>query len=205
MNPAIHIQLSTLNDVLDANKVNVDPLDFAYFTTLTADQWGRAKSLAKRTTGKLIDSPYYDYMRSHGPVEKAGEFVFKSFLDYYCRQPYDVFFTDGNIYDPGFAVGNVTIDVHTRMLKRSTQNQNTTLNVNKFLLMVPEMGLARRADIYLFCGYSTETQDGYGFGWVTAEELATVELNTNIRHKAKCVSLHEVHPLNTLLNYISTR
>lgn len=195
----------SIGDVLDSTKTNVDPLDFAYFTRLSQDQWKRAKSLDKSVNNSLIGSPYADYMKSHSPVEKAGEIVFKSFLDYYCRMPYDCSIVHGSNFEPAFNVSGTTIDVHTRMLKNNGAGPGyVTLNAGKFLLMVPEIGLARRADIYVFCGFSADSRDGYAFGWSTAEEIAGVSISEELKHKAKCVSMYDIHPLNTLLGYIES-
>jgi len=195
----------TVGDYLGPTAITANPLEFCYFTTLTDDVWRRAKALAKRATDTLVGGMHHDYMRSHGPVEKAGEFVFKGFLDYYCRAPYDVNFTDGDQFVPGFSIAGTTVDVHTRMFKRSTGGTENypLINTRKFLLMVPELGLARRPDIYMFCGYNVENRYGYAFGWATAEEIAELPLANDLRHKAKCLSLYKIHPMHTLLGYIA--
>jgi hypothetical protein len=195
----------TVGDYLESSRIVVDPLDFAYFTALPNDQWRYAKSLAERATRALSGSQYEDYMKSHGPVEKAGELVVKSFFDYYLPKRCCDDFLHANPYVPSFAVDGVTIDVHTRMLKPPAEHPGyyPMLHTRKFLLMVPEIGLSRRADIYVFCGYDIRAHDGYAYGWLSSEELGEVPITTQLKHKAKCVSVYRSHPMHTLIDYIT--
>jgi len=198
--------------IKDAFKVGAwtDPMEWAYFCSLPGREWRRARALAKRSTELLCNTQYADFIRSCGPVEKAGEFIFKNFLDYYCDAPYDIEFTSGNPYSPGFKVLETKIDVHTRMLKFAKQAKEfgamgTCLNIEKFSVMVPELGLVRSADIYVFCGFDVDTKNGFIFGWTTAEKLAGIELSTDSKHLAKCIKLTDLYPIGDLLPYIKSR
>lgn len=197
MNPSAYIPstTSTLDDYIDATTSCVDPTEFAYFIRLSEDQWKRAKSLAKQAISYLSDTPYFDYIASYAPVEKAGECIMKSFLDYHCTTSYDCAFSDGDQFIASFNIAGIAVDVHTRMLRTT----GSRINTNRFLLMVPELGLARRADVYVFCGYNVISRDGFAFGWATAPEIGSRPISTELRYQAKCIPLNSAHPMTTLL------
>jgi hypothetical protein len=209
MNSEIPTQV-TIGEMLGHGAAVVDPLDFSYFATLEEDEWGRSKSLARRATAALAGGPYSEYIKSHGPVEKAGEFLFKGFLEYYCWASYDVnsaFGTRMNQVDmfvPGFGVSGRSIDVHTRMLRRGQDPPSCypLVNTRRFQLMVPEIGLSRRADVYVFCGFDVDSRFGCAFGWISADELADVPVSDSLRYRAKCINVYDAHPISTLLEYL---
>lgn len=185
----------------------IDPLDWCYYSNITRKEWRKSKLLAKRLTETLATSSYLDFVRSYGPVEKAGEYVFKNYLDYYCGLSYDVNFAEQDPYVPGFGIGSKTINVHTRMLKLGEQACQygpfgRLINTTNFLLMVPEFGLMRKADIYVFCGFDVYGLEGYTFGWLSAQELGNIEMRQDVKFPAKCVLIPEVHPMKTLFENI---
>lgn len=179
------------------NSQKLDPLEFAYFTDLSRETWFRAKFLSKRSIEALQGTPYLSYMQSHGPVEKAGEFILKAFLDENCSLAYDVNFTQGDQFLPSFSIGGITVDCHTRMIKEGL------LDTTKLLPMVPELGLLRRAAIYAFCGFNVTNSTGYALGWLTSDEVARIPVSSNLSHKAKCSNLYALHPMHTLLEFLT--
>lgn len=185
----------------------VDPLDFGYMAKLTKREWRHAKLLAKQSMDSVAGTGVSDYMRSYGPVEKAGEYIVNRFLNYYCTVPYDTDFFSCDPQIPSFSVAGLTIDVHTRMLKLDAQarkfgKDGRLINLSNFLLMVPEVMLTRRADIYIFCGFDVESLEGYAFGWVTSERLAAVDVTTDVKHPAKCFLIPQIYPMQHLLDII---
>lgn len=183
-----------------------DPYEWSYFSTIAASEWRLAKTLAKRVTDYLSGTKYAEFIRSCGPVEKAGEFLVKGYLDYYCDQPYDVDFTETDPYRPGFSIAGIKVDVHTRMLKFAKQAHDcgamgASLNVDRFLVMVPELGLTRGAEVYVFCGFDVDTRAGLVFGWTPASVIAQIPLSSDSKHSAKCLKVTDLYTISSLLPY----
>lgn len=202
------INLPTISEAFQVGPWT-DPVDWAYFCTVSGSDWKRAKLLAKKYTELLADTKYSEFIRSCGPVERAGESILQKFFDYYCELKNSAELNLSDPYRPAFTVCGKTIDVHTRMLKFRRQANafgpmGTCLNVDKFLVMVPELGLIRSADIYAFCGFDIDSKDGFFFGWTTAERLAAVPLSVKSKHKSKCLMLTDLYPAGELITYITS-
>lgn len=182
----------------------VNPLDFAYYEQLPLSTWKQAKSLAKKCASSLIGTPYAEYMQSFGPVEKIGELFFRSYVTSSLGCPYTTSVESGEVMNPGFCINDVTIDVHTRMLvtDRCDVTYTFMLSTHRFQPMVPQIGLARSADVYVFGGYNVANRDAYLFGWSTAEEVNDVQMNYNLKYPAKAMSINLLHPMHTLKAHI---
>ena len=64
--------------------------------------------------------------------------------------------------------------------------------------MVPELGLVRDADIYMFCGFDVTNRDGFIFGWSTKEDVEQAHLDMELQVPAKCMPIPNLRPLTDL-------
>lgn len=203
-------KIATLNEYMEESNM-VDPMEWSYYTKLTSTQWAKAKAMARRLTQGLVGTPHLEYIKNCGPVEKAGEIVIGQFLDYYLDARFSDDFVHLDPFSCSFAVNGKRLDVHTRMLKFShpvlppapiPPPPPSKVHKKKFLVMVPELGLERKADVYVYCGFDVFSRDGYGFGWLPASELNDVAISADYKHPAKCLPISQIYPMWELVNYL---
>lgn len=182
----------------------LDPLDFAYYEQLPLSMWKQAKTLVKKCSASLAGTHYHSFMQSFGPVEKVGELFFRSYVENNMCCPYTTSIETDAPMNPGFVINDVTVDVHTRMLitDKCSVTYTFMLSSHRFQPMVPQLGIARNADLYVFGGYNVANRDAYLFGWATADEVDDIPMNINLKHPAKQMNMNKLHPMHTLKAYI---
>lgn len=162
---------------------------------------GEAARVARKDAEFFRGTGYASYAYNCGPVEKAGEQVVRRFFDYFSIR----YTKNGDPYLPPFIVSGLNIDVHTRALKFKEQYDHYgltggNLNIERFPGIVPELGLLRSADIYVFCGFDVCSYEGFLFGWTDSGTLAEVELSTGCKYPAKFVKLSKLYSPHSLLD-----
>jgi hypothetical protein len=105
----------------------------------------------------------------------------------------------GDVTD--FRLHGMSVDVKTRGIR------NDRTFPRGFELMVPKHELRKYQDAYLLAAYCDASAYAYILGWCSWEELQAKEITEapKIPFSAKCVPLFELHPPDTLSDYLATR
>ena len=207
------MEYQTIAERLNTRSWTIDLLDFSYFTKLTTEQWRYSKAAIPRYLKTLGDTNYAGYMKTHGPVEKAGEHVAKSFLDYHCGDTADIctrlypYSNDcDSPYEPSFRANGQGIGISTRMVRPISPHQPTAINVVKFRLMIPDIQEKILPKAYIFCGFNVKTLEGYCLGWLTSDEVMSVTPveRPNSTYKLRSFVLQTLHTMHTFRKYITS-
>lgn len=186
-------------DVAATPSVLINPMEFSYFTQLSPDDWKKAKHHASKLIQKNQESIYSAWLNNYATIEKAGEMLVNKYFAYYHRPDY----ARNRHYDPlkcAFVFNGKQVSVHTRMLRTldNVTADGLRINTRKFFPMVPEVGLLRNADIYMFCGFDVVNRDGFVFGWSSGSDIAILPIDYELQVPAKCVPIPNLRPLKDL-------
>lgn len=184
-----------IKELIKQPGVMLNPEQIGYQIDLTDADWKEAKRRSKASIVALHGTPYESYMKTHGPVEHAGEIAFEKVLKLSCRKSYDIL--DDGVYCPRFAIEGETISTHTRMLKASWNG--IYINANKFFFMVPELGILRNPNIFVFCGFDPSSLTAFVLGWAGKDLIEKLPLDTSISFPAKKISVFNANTITSLI------